>query len=92
MRQPSICFSLRDIVPVFSVLWVSSRSPFRHLEEKVKELEELRADLHSQVDELEEENDHVKRQHMMANEVKNKLRQETSQLTAENMVRSGTLG
>lgn len=55
----------------------------------MKELEEVRADLQNQVDELEEENDHVKRQHLMANEVKNKLRQETSQLTAENMVRSG---
>lgn len=52
-------------------------------------MEEVRADLQNQVDELEEENDHVKRQHLMANEVKNKLRQETSQLTAENMVRSG---
>lgn len=54
----------------------------------MKELEELQADLQNQVDELEEENDHVKRQHLMAHEVKNKLRQETSQLTAENMVRS----
>lgn len=63
---------------------------FRHLEEKVKELEELRTDLQSQVEELEEEHDHIKRQHLMANEAKNKLRQETSQLTAENMVRRGT--
>lgn len=63
---------------------------FRHLEEKVKELEELRTELQSQVEELEEENDHIKRQHMMANEAKNKLRQETSQLTAENMVRHRT--
>lgn len=52
----------------------------------MKELEELKNDLQSQVEELEEDNDHVKRLHLMAIEAKNKLRQEISQLTAENMV------
>lgn len=52
----------------------------------MKELEELKNELQIQVEELEEDNDHVKRQHLMAIEAKNKLRQEISQLTAENMV------
>lgn len=39
------------------------------------------------MEELEEENDHLKKQNTMLNEAKNKLRLETSQLTAENMVR-----
>lgn len=38
------------------------------------------------MEELEEENDHLKKQNTMLNEAKNKLRLETSQLTAENMV------
>lgn len=49
-------------------------------------MEELKTELQGQVEELEEENDHLKRQHLMASEAKIKLRQETSQLTAENMV------
>lgn len=36
--------------------------------------------------ELEEENEHLKKQNMMLNEAKIKLRQETSLLTADNMV------
>lgn len=46
----------------------------------------MQRDLQSQMEELEEENEHLKKQHMMASEAKTKLRQETSQLTAENMV------
>lgn len=59
---------------------------FRYFEEKLKELEELQNELQGHVEELEEENDHLKKQNMMVNEAKIKLRQETSLLTAENMV------
>lgn len=59
---------------------------FRSFEEKLKELEELQNELQGHVEELEEENDHLKKQNMMVNEAKIKLRQETSLLTAENMV------
>lgn len=59
---------------------------FRHFEEKVEELEELKRELLGQIEELEEENDHLKRQQLMESEAKSKLRQETSRLTAENMV------
>lgn len=63
---------------------------FRHFEEKAEELEELKRELHGKVEELEEENDHLKRQLLMEMEAKSKLRQETSQLTAENMVHVDT--
>lgn len=59
---------------------------FRYFEEKLKELEELQNDLQGHVEDLEEENEHLKKQNMMVNEAKIKLRQETSLLTAENMV------
>ncbi|XP_030586985.1 unconventional myosin-Vc [Archocentrus centrarchus] len=57
----------------------------RHSEEKAEELEEAKRELRGRVEELEEENDHLKRQQLMENEVKRKLREETSLLTAENM-------
>lgn len=60
---------------------------FRYFEEKAEELEEAKRELQGRVEELEEENDHLKRQQLMENEVKSKLREETSRLTAENMVR-----
>lgn len=60
---------------------------FRYFEEKAEELEEAKTELQGRVEELEEENDHLKRQQLMENEVKSKLREETSRLTAENMVR-----
>uniref|UniRef100_A0A3B4GUV7 Dilute domain-containing protein n=1 Tax=Pundamilia nyererei TaxID=303518 RepID=A0A3B4GUV7_9CICH len=50
-----------------------------------EELEGEKRELQGRVEELEEENDHLKRQQLMENEVKNKLREETSRLTAENM-------
>lgn len=59
---------------------------YRHFEEKAKELEEIREELQVKIEELEEENEHLKRQQLMEGEVKRKLREETSQLTAENMV------
>lgn len=60
---------------------------FRYFEEKAEELEGEKRELQGRVEELEEENDHLKRQQLMENEVKSKLREETSRLTAENMVR-----
>ncbi|CAN9499417.1 unnamed protein product [Ophioblennius macclurei] len=57
----------------------------RLLEEKTEGLEEANRELQAQMDELEEEVDHLKRQQLMESEVKRKLRQEASQLTAENM-------
>lgn len=59
---------------------------FRHFEEKAEELEELKRELQCRVEDLEEENNHLKRQQLMENEAKIKLTQETSRLTAENMV------
>lgn len=59
---------------------------FRHFEEKAEELEELKRELQGRVEELEEENDLSKKQLLMESEAKSKLRQETSRLTAENMV------
>uniref|UniRef100_A0A3P8P4V1 Myosin VC n=1 Tax=Astatotilapia calliptera TaxID=8154 RepID=A0A3P8P4V1_ASTCA len=53
--------------------------------EKAEELEGEKRELQGRVEELEEENDHLKRQQLMENEVKSKLREETSRLTAENM-------
>uniref|UniRef100_A0AAX7SX08 Myosin VC n=1 Tax=Astatotilapia calliptera TaxID=8154 RepID=A0AAX7SX08_ASTCA len=58
---------------------------FRYFEEKAEELEGEKRELQGRVEELEEENDHLKRQQLMENEVKSKLREETSRLTAENM-------
>lgn len=60
--------------------------PFRLFEQKVEELEELQRELQDQVEELEEEMEHLKRQQLMESEAKSKLRQESSRLTAENMV------
>ncbi|XP_074534428.1 unconventional myosin-Vc [Halichoeres trimaculatus] len=57
----------------------------RHFEEKAEELEEQKRELQEQVEELQEENDHLKRQQLMESEAKSKLRQEVSQLTAQNM-------
>uniref|UniRef100_A0A665VY25 Myosin VC n=1 Tax=Echeneis naucrates TaxID=173247 RepID=A0A665VY25_ECHNA len=42
-------------------------------------------ELQGQVEELEEENNHLTRQSLMLSEAKSKLREETSRLTAENM-------
>ncbi|XP_041853672.1 unconventional myosin-Vc [Melanotaenia boesemani] len=57
----------------------------RYFEEKAKDLEEEKGELQGRVEELEEENDHLRRQQLMEGEVKRKLREETSRLTAENM-------
>uniref|UniRef100_A0A8D3CYR8 Myosin VC n=1 Tax=Scophthalmus maximus TaxID=52904 RepID=A0A8D3CYR8_SCOMX len=58
---------------------------FQHFEEKAEALEEVKRELQGRVEDLEEENDHSKRQQLMETEAKSKLRQETSRLTAENM-------
>lgn len=60
---------------------------FRLFEERAKELEEAKEELQGRIEELEEEKDHLSRQQLMEGEVKGKLREETSRLTAENMVR-----
>ncbi|KAM9753749.1 unconventional myosin-Vc [Menidia menidia] len=57
----------------------------RCFEEKATELEEAKGELQARVEELEEENDHLKRQQLMEGEARRKLREETSRLTAENM-------
>ncbi|XP_047451958.1 unconventional myosin-Vc [Mugil cephalus] len=57
----------------------------RHFEEKAEELQEAKCELQGRVEELEEEIDHLKRLQLMESEVKRKLREETSRLTAENM-------
>ena len=59
----------------------------RHFEEKAEALEEVKRQLQGRVEDLEEENDHLRRQQLMESEAKSKLREETSRLTAENMVR-----
>ncbi|KAM9376468.1 unconventional myosin-Vc [Pholidichthys leucotaenia] len=61
------------------------RSQHRYFEKKAEELEGARQELQSQIEELKEENDHLKRQQLMDSEIKMKLREETSRLTAENM-------
>lgn len=60
---------------------------FRLFEERARELEEAKEELQERIKELEEEMDHLRRQQLMEGEVKGKLREETSRLTAENMVR-----
>lgn len=65
---------------------------YRHFEEKAEELEEVKRELLGRVEELEEENDHLKRLQLMQSEAKSKLREETSRLTAENMVRGDIKG
>ena len=60
---------------------------FRYFEDKANELEEAKEELQGRIEELEEENNHLKKQQLMESEVKRKLREETSRLTAENMVR-----
>lgn len=46
----------------------------------------MKRELQGRVEELEDENDHLKRQQLIESEAKGKLRQESSRLTAENMV------
>lgn len=60
---------------------------FRVFEERARELEEAKEELQGRIKELEEEKDHLRRQQLMEGEVKGKLREEMSRLTAENMVR-----
>ncbi|XP_013869026.1 unconventional myosin-Vc [Austrofundulus limnaeus] len=54
-------------------------------EEKANKLEEAKMELQGRIEELEEETDHLNRQQLLEGEVKRKLREETSRLTAENM-------
>lgn len=56
------------------------------MEEKNREIEREREELEKRTEELEEKIEQLKRLQQTDNEAKNKLRQETSRLTAENMV------
>ena len=58
----------------------------RHFEEKAEALEEVQRQLQGQVEDLEEKSDNLRKQQLMESEAKSKLREETSRLTAENMV------
>lgn len=58
----------------------------RCLEERTKELEEVKEELQGQMQDLQEEKDYLKRQQLIESESRRRLRQETSQLAAENMV------
>lgn len=58
----------------------------RHLEEKITESERRREEMERQMADLQEENEQLQKAQLSESEAKNKLRQETSRLTAENMV------
>lgn len=62
---------------------------FRHFEDKTEELEEVKCELQGRVEDLEEEKEHLKKQQLMDSEARSKLREDISQLTAENMVCRG---
>ncbi|XP_033823805.1 unconventional myosin-Vc [Periophthalmus magnuspinnatus] len=55
------------------------------LEEKAEKLEVSKGLLEDRIEELEEENDHLKRLHQMESEAKTRLRYETARLTAKHM-------
>ncbi|KAG1952451.1 unconventional myosin-Vc [Pimephales promelas] len=57
----------------------------RHLEEKITESERRREELEGQMADLREENQQLQKAHLSESQAKNKLRQETSRLTADNM-------
>ncbi|XP_052399957.1 unconventional myosin-Vc [Carassius gibelio] len=61
------------------------RSQRRHLEETITESERRREEMERQVADLQEENQQLQKAQLSESEAKNKLRQETSRLTAENM-------
>lgn len=56
------------------------------MENKNKENEREKEEMEKRLEELEEKIEQLKRLQQSDNEAKNKLRQETSRLTAENMV------
>lgn len=68
---------------VCASVWISA---CRLLEEKNGEGEREREEMEKRLEELEEKIKQLKRLQQAENEAKNKLRQETSRLTAENMV------
>ncbi|KAM4553324.1 unconventional myosin-Vc [Fundulus diaphanus] len=75
----------KEITNVLHRKITEESSQRRHFEERAKELEETREELQGRIKELEEENELLKRQQLMEGEGKRKLREETSQLTADNM-------
>uniref|UniRef100_A0A8B9H7V3 Myosin VC n=1 Tax=Astyanax mexicanus TaxID=7994 RepID=A0A8B9H7V3_ASTMX len=72
-----------DCVCLHVGVWISTH---RLLEERNRESTIEREEIQGRLEELEEEMEQLKRLHQTENETKNKLRQETSRLTAENMV------
>ncbi|XP_072291958.1 unconventional myosin-Vc [Eucyclogobius newberryi] len=60
-------------------------SKCRVLEEKAEKVEESKMFLEDRIEELKEENDHLKRLHQMESEAKTRLRYETTRLTVKNM-------
>lgn len=56
------------------------------MEEKAEELDEVQRQLEDRVEELKEENDHLKRLNLMESEGKTGLRHEAARLTAVNTV------
>lgn len=64
-------------------MWVST---CRLLEQRNRESERDREEMKNRLEELEEKIDQLKKLQQTDNEAKNKLRQETSRLTVENMV------
>ncbi|KAM6936964.1 unconventional myosin-Vc [Xenentodon cancila] len=75
----------QEITNVLQMKIAEESSQRTYFEEKAKELEEAKEELKGRIEELEEENDHLKKQQLMESEVKRKLREETSRLTAESM-------
>lgn len=64
-------------------VWIST---CRLLEQRNREIERDQEEMKKRLEELEENLEQLKRLQQTDNEAKNKLRQETSRLTAENMV------
>ncbi|XP_037539495.1 unconventional myosin-Vc [Nematolebias whitei] len=74
-----------EITNILQTKFTEESSQRRLFEERARELEEAKEELQGRIKELEEEKDHLRRQQLMESEVKGKLREETSRLTAENM-------
>ncbi|KAA0724673.1 Unconventional myosin-Vc [Triplophysa tibetana] len=61
------------------------RSQRRHLEERILEMDRSKDEMERNIVELQEENQQLQKSHQSESEAKNRLREETSRLTAENM-------
>uniref|UniRef100_A0A3P8VPC6 G protein subunit beta 5 n=1 Tax=Cynoglossus semilaevis TaxID=244447 RepID=A0A3P8VPC6_CYNSE len=74
-----------EITNVHQIKIEEETSLRRHFEDKTEELEEVKCELQGRVEDLEEEKEHLKKQQLMDSEARSKLREDISQLTAENM-------